>query len=102
MTEFTHHVLTLIASIPEGRAASYGQIAAAAGNPRGARQVARILHSCASSHNLPWHRVVNSKGEISLPEGGGREEQLSLLVGEGIVLSKKGSVDLTVYGYSWT
>ena len=66
MTKFTEEVLDIIKMIPKGKVMTYGQIAAYAGNPRGARQVSRILHSMSSSHELPWHRVINSKGGISL------------------------------------
>lgn len=66
MTEFTNTVLQIIKAIPEGKVMTYGQIAAYANNPRGARQVSRILHSMSEKHNLPWWRVINSKGSISL------------------------------------
>lgn len=97
MTEFTEKVIAVITSIPHGRVATYGNIAAAAGNPRGARQVARILHSCSSSHQLPWHRVVSSNGQISLPEGAGREEQASRLSGEGVEIPRSLRIDLARY-----
>lgn len=68
---------------------TYGQIAAYAGNPRGARQVSRILHSMSEKYNLPWHRVINSKGIISLTGEPGFI-QGELLSQEGIeVLNKK-------------
>ncbi|MFX1494230.1 MAG: MGMT family protein, partial [Promethearchaeota archaeon] len=59
---FSQNIRELIKQIPYGRIATYGQIAAFAGNPRAARQVAWILHSCSKKDNLPWHRVINSKG----------------------------------------
>jgi methylated-DNA-protein-cysteine methyltransferase related protein len=82
MNEFTERVTALIRSVPRGWVTSYGTVAAAAGNPRAARQVARILHSCSGSRDLPWHRIVGAGGRIRLPEGNGREEQVSLLLGE--------------------
>ena len=45
---------------------TYGQIATLAGSPRGARQVVRVLHTLSEKYKLPWHRVINSKGEISI------------------------------------
>ena len=81
---FTERIRLVIKSIPSGRVATYGQIAALAGNPRGARQVARVLHSSSRKHALPWHRVINVRGMISLPEGHGYELQRSLLEGEGV------------------
>lgn len=89
MTEFTIRVVEIIQNIPHGKVMTYGQIAAYAGNPRGARQVSRILHSMSEKHNLPWHRVINSKGTISLTGQAGFM-QGELLSGEGIdVINKK-------------
>jgi len=101
MTDFTEKVIAVITSIPYGRVATYGNIAAAAGNPRGARQVARILHSCSSSYQLPWHRVVSSNGQISLPEGAGREEQASMLSGEGVEIPRSLRIDLGKYRWNF-
>ena len=78
---------------------TYGGTAAAAGNPNGARQVSRILHSMSRKHDLPWHRVINAQGKISLPPGGGYEIQETLLDQEGISLSNGGVIDLKKYGW---
>jgi len=95
MTDFTIQVIDIIKNIPYGKVMTYGQIAAYAGNPRGARQVSRILHSMSNSHNLPWHRVINSKGSISLTGEAGFI-QGELLSNEGIpVINKK--IDLKKY-----
>ncbi len=94
---FSQNVKKLIKQIPYGRVATYGQIAAHAGNPRAARQVAWILHSCSRKDNLPWHRVINSKGRISLPHGGGYETQKKLLEIEGIVFKENNSINLNIY-----
>ena len=59
-------------------------VAAMAGNPRGARQVVRVLNTQSDKHKLPWHRVINAQGTISLPKGRGYELQKSLLETEGI------------------
>ena len=85
MQPFTAAVKSLIRKIPEGRVCTYGIIAAAAGNPRAARQVARILHSCSKKDGLPWHRVVNRNGKISLKPSSGYKVQKQLLEAEGIV-----------------
>jgi methylated-DNA-protein-cysteine methyltransferase-like protein len=74
--------------------ATYGQIAALAGNPKGARQVARILHSCAKGEDLPWHRVVNREGRISLRGFQGEERQKRLLEREGIMFDRTGRIEL--------
>lgn len=68
MTPFTRKVILIIQSIPEGSVMTYGGIARAAGSPRAARQVVRILHSMSRKYKLPWHRVINAKGMISLTE----------------------------------
>lgn len=91
-TPFTEAVIKIIKSIPRGEVLSYGEIAVLAGNPRGARQVSRILHSCSSKEKLPWHRVINSKGCISL-KGDGFEIQKQLLEKEGFKITKSGKVE---------
>ena len=89
MTKFTEDVLEIIKMIPRGKVMTYGQIAALANSPRGARQVSRILHSMSAKHNLPWQRVINSKGSISLTGEPGFI-QAEMLVSEGIdVIDKK-------------
>ena len=85
LSPFTRRAIAIIKQVPAGRVASYGQIAALAGNPRGARQIARILHTCSDKYDLPWHRIINSRGSISLPAGHGLELQKALLEEEGIV-----------------
>ncbi len=81
---FTEKVINVIRAIPAGRVISYGVVAYCAGNKRGARQVSRILHSCSEKYNLPWHRVLNFQGKISL-KGDGFVLQKSLLLAEGIL-----------------
>ncbi|HPR39140.1 MAG TPA: MGMT family protein [Spirochaetota bacterium] len=95
--EFTNRVIEIIKSIPRGRVLTYGIVAAMAGNPRGARQVSRILHSSSRKHGLPWYRVINSRGTISLPRGKGYEKQRELLLSEGIIFSDKDKIDLSIF-----
>ena len=95
MTEFTENVIKIIKAIPKGKVMTYGQIANCAGNPWGSRQVSRILHSMTEKYSLPWHRVINSKGEISL-QGEGRYVQLEKLADEGVI-NKNGKIELSVY-----
>jgi methylated-DNA-protein-cysteine methyltransferase related protein len=97
MQPFTERVITIIKNIPEGRVMTYGQIASAAGSPRAARQVVRILHSMSRKHHLPWHRVVNAKGQIALQDDESYQEQLFSLEGEGVAVGLKGSIDLKKY-----
>lgn len=95
MNSFTNEVIQIIKMIPKGQVMTYGQIAAYAGNPRGARQVSRILHSMTQKYNLPWHRVINSKGGISLTGENGFV-QAQMLISEGVVVQNK-KVDLNKY-----
>ncbi len=95
---FSERVIALIEAIPAGRVATYGQIATAAGNPRGARGVVWILRSSSKKHNLPWHRVVAAGGRIALREGEGREEQILRLGAEGIPVTE---ACLPIDRYQW-
>ncbi|GIQ68782.1 DNA methyltransferase [Xylanibacillus composti] len=97
MTPFTERVIAIIQGIPEGAVMTYGQIAALAGNHRAARQVVRILHSSSRAYALPWHRVVNARGEIALREDAARNEQASYLEAEGVAVDGRGRIDLEKY-----
>ena len=92
--DFTSEVIRLIKAIPRGKVATYGQIAYLAGLDSSVRRVVWILHSCSEKEGLPWHRVVNRKGEISLKPGAGYEKQKALLEKEGIVFDEKDRIDL--------
>lgn len=97
MKPFTKDVIKLIQSIPLGHVATYGQIAKGAGNARAARQVSWILHTMSQKHQLPWHRVINAKGEISLTAS----EQQELLEMEGIIFTLQGKVNLEEYQWKF-
>jgi methylated-DNA-protein-cysteine methyltransferase-like protein len=92
---FTERALEIIRSIPRGKVATYAQVAAVAGSPLAARQVVRILHTLSRTERLPWHRVINSRGSISLPRGAGFEQQKAALEAEGVRVKKDGSIDMT-------
>jgi len=92
MHTFTEIVIAIIKSIPRGKVATYGQIAALAGSPSGARQVVRILNTCSTKYKLPWWRVLNSKGKISLT-GEDYIEQKARLLKERIKFDKNDSID---------
>jgi methylated-DNA-protein-cysteine methyltransferase related protein len=99
MNLFTERVIRIIQGIPVGKVMTYGQVAAAAGSPRGARQVVRVLHSMSANYELPWHRIINVQGGISAPaevESKGFHQR-ELLEMEGVIFSKDGKVDLTMY-----
>ncbi len=92
---FTLRAAELIRSIPAGEVATYGQIAGMAGDPRGARQVVRVLNT---EKNLPWHRVLAAGGRITLPGSGGALQR-KLLEAEGVRFSADGTTPLAVYGW---
>ncbi|KPK99667.1 MAG: DNA methyltransferase [candidate division Zixibacteria bacterium SM23_73_3] len=97
---FSQRVKDIIKKIPQGKVATYGQIAAYAGNPRAARQVVRILHSSARKDKLPWHRIVNREGRIALKSNYGYEIQKELLRKEGIKFDKNDFIDFERYLWS--
>nr|WP_263324216.1 MGMT family protein [Neobacillus sp. Marseille-Q6967] len=99
MQPFTERVIAIIKHIPAGKVMTYGQIARVAGSPRAARQVVRALHSMSRKHRLPWHRVVNSKGQIALQDDESYHQQLFSLESEGIEIGLNGTIDLEKYQY---
>jgi methylated-DNA-protein-cysteine methyltransferase-like protein len=83
-----------VAAIPRGEVASYGGIARRAGAPRRARLVGHALKVAPASLKLPWHRVLNAQGRISLPAGSkAHRMQRRLLEEEGVVF-RNGRVNL--------
>jgi methylated-DNA-protein-cysteine methyltransferase-like protein len=94
---FCRNVCEIVRHIPPGRVVTYGMIAVHAGRPRGSRTVAWILHSCSKKAKLPWHRVVNRMGTLSLRQGGAYEMQRCLLEEEGVFFDDKGRIDLDRY-----
>lgn len=90
-------IYDIVCQIPEGKAASYGQVAELAGNRRLARVVGYALHAVPSGSDIPWHRVVKKDGEVLGGAGspGGRL-QTELLRGEGVGF-KDGCVDMEKY-----
>ncbi len=89
-------IYRVVKRIPRGRVATYGQIAALAGLGRQARQVGYALHA-TTAEALPWHRVINARGQISLPAPAG-EIQRQLLEREGVVFMGD-KVDLASFGW---
>jgi methylated-DNA-protein-cysteine methyltransferase-like protein len=84
----------IIAMIPEGRVATYGQIARLAGYPSHARLVGNTLKNLPKDTKLPWHRVINAQGKSSFPEASKAYRlQLELLEQEGVeLLGSKASI----------
>ncbi len=91
-------IYAVIRNIPKGKVAPYGQIAALAGIPRGARQVGTALRNTPDNFKLPWQRVINAQGRISLRlkdwQSGGDDYQKVLLENEGVAISAEGKIDL--------
>jgi methylated-DNA-protein-cysteine methyltransferase-like protein len=94
---FRERVLELIASIPEGRVMTYGQLAEVAGMPRHARAVGDILHGLSTDTDLPWWRVINAGGKISTYKVGSGELQRGLLEQEGVQFDANGKIKLEQY-----
>ncbi len=90
-------IWNFVGKIPFGRVSSYGAIAKTAGLQQHARIVGYALHNLPPGSDIPWHRVINSSGKISLSGDTGRA-QASLLKKEGIVLSA-GKVNLHKFGW---
>ena len=89
-------ICDVVRRIPKGWVATYGQVAAMAGLPRRARLVGRVLRRLDPATDIPWHRVVNAKGEISyaLSRNGGDTLQRRLLEEEGVEFNERGHFDL--------
>ena len=93
---FAQKVYEIVATIPEGKVATYGQIAAMAGEPDAAQEAGYAMSRVSPAQNLPCHRVVNKAGTLS-PEFafGGQEKQRKLLEAEGITFTVKGRIDMS-------
>ena len=93
-------IYNAVCAIPEGKVATYGQIARLIGRPRYARQVGYALAATPEDLAIPWHRVVNAKGEISRRSRPGYDEfQRILLEDEGIVFDGQGRISLA--NFQW-
>lgn len=87
--------------IPYGQVATYSQIAAIVSHRGAARMVGWALHGLAEGTDVPWHRVINARGQISLDPG---TRQASLLRQEGLLVSAEGRIDLKRFqwpGLDW-
>ena len=93
-------IYAVVARIPRGRVASYGQVAVLAGLPGRARQVGAALASLPDGSRVPWHRVVNAAGKVSLRGFPGPDGfQRHLLEEEGVPFSAAGRIDLEKHGW---
>jgi methylated-DNA-protein-cysteine methyltransferase related protein len=90
-----------VRKVPKGRVATYGQIAELAGLEGHARQVGYALHNLPAGSNVPWHRVINARGEISPRSAGDSHElQRMLLEAEGVEIDLRGRIDLKKFRWS--
>jgi methylated-DNA-protein-cysteine methyltransferase-like protein len=105
--EFNHLVWALVRQIPMGKVSTYGQIALFIGPPPGmdpksylafgARWVGGAMADCPG--DVPWQRVINSQGKVSLRPGAGGQHQRDLLEAEGVVFDDHDRVDLKKYAW---
>jgi len=88
-------IYRIVRRIPRGRVATYGQIATLAGIDGQARQVGYALHNLPTGADVPWHRVVNARGEVSLrTTSDSHQLQRMLLEAEGVIFDTRGRVDM--------
>ena len=91
-------IYAVVRRIPSGRVATYGQVARLAGLGGHARQVGYALHAMATARSVPWHRVINARGEISRrSQPGSDAAQRQILEREGVAFDAHGRVDLRCY-----
>ncbi|HEX7975237.1 MAG TPA: MGMT family protein [Anaerolineales bacterium] len=104
---FNAQVWEIVRQIPSGTVATYGQIAGLIPTPQGistrdygafgARWVGGAMAACPP--DVPWQRVINSQGQISLRRGGGHIRQRQLLEDEGVVFDERERVNLAHFGW---
>jgi methylated-DNA-protein-cysteine methyltransferase related protein len=93
-------IYAVVRRVPRGRVAPYGVVARLAKLPGQARLVGYAMHALPSGTTVPWHRVVNAQGEISLRKGGeGELLQRLLLEREGVEFGLRNRINLKRYGW---
>ena len=91
-------IYSVVRRIPKGRVASYGQVARVAGLANAARQVGYALHALSTGSAVPWHRVLNAQGAVSLRNHHALTQRL-LLAREGVRFDARDRVDLARFGW---
>lgn len=100
MPGFFEKVYRLVRRVPYGKVTSYGAVARMLGNPRAARTVGWALHSIPEDSDVPWWRVINSRGRVSTScREHGAELQRELLEAEGVEFDERGYVDWERFGW---
>ena len=97
---FKNRVLKFVAGVPKGRVVSYGQVAAFCGSPRASRQVGGILGALGLDTKIPWWRVVNRDGIITIKNHEvSKELQKFLLEKDGVEVDDQNTVEINKYRY---
>jgi methylated-DNA-protein-cysteine methyltransferase-like protein len=100
MSALFERIYTVVRQIPEGRVATYGQVARLSELPRGARTVGWAMHSVPEGSDVPWWRVINAQGRLSGRPGSSLALiQRALLEAEGVRFGPDGAVDLETFGW---
>lgn len=101
MSVFKDNVVRIIQLVPHGKVVSYGQVAAYVGAPRAARQVGWILRGIDNGVSVPWWRVVNNSGRISIKGNfnADKELQRKLLLAEGVIVLENFTLDINRYRF---
>lgn len=96
--DINHRIWQVVALIPAGKVATYGDVARLAGLPGAARRVGAALRALPPDTRIPWHRVINARGRLSLPEASEAQyTQRERLEAEGIVFSTSNTVCLSKF-----
>lgn len=98
-SEIYQRIYAVVAQVPRGKVATYGQIARMADMPRHARLVGYALHALTVNNKLPWHRIVNAQGMISErgDSGVAAQQQRQRLEREGVRFNTRGAIPLKQY-----
>jgi methylated-DNA-protein-cysteine methyltransferase related protein len=100
MSTFTSRVYDMVRRVPHGQVVSYGGVAALLGQPRAARGVGQALRALPDGSDVPWWRVINRNGEISIRDPGHAPRlQRVLLEDEGVEFDAAGRVDWERFGW---
>lgn len=101
MSQFKDKVIKVIQMIPRGKVMNYGQVALYIGIPRGAQQVGWIMRSVETKVDMPWWRVMNSAGRITIKGNIHNDQPLQkkLLEAEGIAVSNDLIIDIDKYRF---
>lgn len=100
-TALAERVARVVAAIPRGRVATYGQVAALAGAPGAARRVGAVLRALPADARVPWQRVVSAPGRVApaLMRGSAGARQARLLRREGVAVDASGRIDLRAHAW---